>query len=91
MQANEIKSLEEHLDRMKALEKAAPDRTVIVPVERIESDGKPKLGVVFTKDGKQSGMVAALELRSPHAAETTAFFCAEAEVWLAETRSKKGK
>lgn len=89
--ADEVKSFEGHLARMKELEKAAPERTVIVPVERLEPDGKLKLGIGITKEGNRSGFVAQLGGRSPHAAEATAFFRAEAEAWLAEAAGKKGK
>jgi RNA polymerase sigma factor (sigma-70 family) len=84
----EIKAFEAHLERMKALAKAAPERMVAVPLERIANDGAAK-GIMVTKEGKRVAILVDLGFRPPHAAETTAFYRAEAEVWLAETQTKK--
>jgi hypothetical protein len=51
--------------------------------------GKPGLGVGVTKDGKRAAMVGELGVRPPHAAETTAFYKSEAEVWLDDATNKK--
>jgi RNA polymerase sigma factor (sigma-70 family) len=89
--AEQIKAFEAHLDRMKKLEKLAPERMVMVPVERFNmlAGGKPGLGVGVTKDGNRVAMVVELGTRPPHGEETTAFYTAEAEVWLDEIKNKK--
>jgi RNA polymerase sigma factor (sigma-70 family) len=92
-EADRVAASRAHLDRMKALEKMAPERPVIVDTtapERLEHEkgrGTVRLGLMFDKNGKQLGMLAKTSVRT-NVAEFTAFYRAEAELWLAEAKAK---
>jgi hypothetical protein len=86
--AEEAKAYEAHLGRMKELEKAAPERIVMVPVppnrQRWEEQAhRGRQG--WQKVGHSCRTPAALAARG----RDDRLFPAEAEVWLAEAKSKK--
>jgi RNA polymerase sigma factor (sigma-70 family) len=89
--AGRLTAAKAHLARMQKLEKLAPERIVIVPVERFGLEGKLGLGIGVDKKGQRMGITGELGPRPAHAAETTAFFRAEAEVWLAEAEAESLK
>jgi hypothetical protein len=82
-----LKAVKAHLARMQKLEKRAPERIVMVPAGGL---GEPGLAVGFSEKGQRVAIVGKIEPRA-HAAEVTAFFRAEAEVWLAEAKSESLK
>jgi RNA polymerase sigma factor (sigma-70 family) len=87
-QADQIKALEAHLERMKKMEKIAPDRSIFVPLERMQPDGGLKPGIRVDKDGKRQAFLQPLGPGLPHAVEATAFFRTEAELWLTEAKPR---
>jgi hypothetical protein len=89
--AQRVAAFEGHSSRMKELEKTAPDR----PIARDRPDSgqqAPGLVVRFEWAGLPSGKVLpygnpgqAVSIRRSDIAVLTAFYRAEAEVWLAES------
>jgi RNA polymerase sigma factor (sigma-70 family) len=86
--AARLQAFAAHLHRMKELEQTAPDRMVAETRSPPLGSGKEKFRLTTTKDGSRVAMMVA-DLRPQEVAVVlTAFYRAEAEVWLTEAKAR---
>jgi hypothetical protein len=86
-QAGRMTALEGHLRRMKELEKTAPDR--LVAVDPAPLIGRENLNRKLLKDKEGRVVLMSVEdINSGDAAVLAAYYRAEAEVWLAEAKTR---
>jgi hypothetical protein len=88
-QGDHVAAFTAHLDRMKELEKEAGERPIALDTttERLKHGNRQHL--LLWKDGKISG--AEVPARPANIADVTAYYRAEADLWLAEAKEGEQK